>query len=177
LRVILMGKNQWTQYVMLPALLIFAVGCGKSGSANARASAGAMPAAPVTVATAVQQSVPLEVAAIGNVQPYRTVQVKSMVDGQLARVLVEQGQNVRRGELLFQLDKRPFEAAVAQAQGAESGDCDGAEQPGASEPQSGVAEGRRCCAAIGRGAASASKVGCGRSRHGARGPAHRKAQS
>lgn len=98
--------------------LLMLVACGKDNSASANSGPGAMPAAPVTVATAVQQPIPIEVSAIGNVQPYRTVQVKSMVDGQLERVLVEQGQDVHAGQLLFQLDKRPYQAALESAQGA-----------------------------------------------------------
>lgn len=92
--------------------------CSKENSASANSGPAAMPAAPVTVATAVQQPIPIEVSAIGNVQPYRTVQIKSMVDGQLERVLVEQGQDVHAGQLLFQLDKRPYQAALESAQGA-----------------------------------------------------------
>ncbi|HZQ90792.1 MAG TPA: efflux RND transporter periplasmic adaptor subunit [Terriglobales bacterium] len=62
-------------------------------------------------------AVPIEIEAIGNAQPYRSVQVKSMVDGQIVRVLLEQGDDVKAGQLLFQLDKRPFEAALHQAEG------------------------------------------------------------
>jgi membrane fusion protein, multidrug efflux system len=71
----------------------------------------------VTVAVAAQRTVPLTIEAIGNAQPYRTVQLKSMVDGQISRVLLRQGQDVHRGDLLFQLDKRPFQAALDQAVG------------------------------------------------------------
>lgn len=91
--------------------------CSKENSASANSGPGAMPAAPVTVATAIQQPIPIEVTAIGNVQAYNTVQVRSMVDGVLQRVLVKQGEDVRADQLLFQLDKRPFEAALAQAKG------------------------------------------------------------
>lgn len=101
------------------ALIMMLAACSKqeSASANSGPAPNAMPPAPVSVAKAVQEPIPLEVDAIGNVQPYRTVAVKSMVDGQLDRVLVEQGQDVHAGQLLFQLDKRPFQAALEQAQG------------------------------------------------------------
>jgi multidrug efflux system membrane fusion protein len=71
----------------------------------------------VTVTEVTQRAVPVELTAIGNAQPYRTVQLKSMVDGQISRVLLEQGQYVQAGQLLFQLDKRPFQAALDQALG------------------------------------------------------------
>jgi multidrug efflux system membrane fusion protein len=104
------------QRLLAVAVLLFISilsACGKQESASA--NTGAMPAAPVTVANAVQQPIPIELDAIGNVQAYNTVQVRSMVDGILERVLIQQGQDVRAGQLLFQLDKRPFEAALAQA--------------------------------------------------------------
>jgi multidrug efflux system membrane fusion protein len=91
------------------------VACGGKGQQNT--ARPTMPPAPVTVAVAEQASIPVELNAIGNAQAYRTVQVKSMVDGQILRVLFKQGDDVRAGQLLFQLDKRPFQAALAQAQG------------------------------------------------------------
>ena len=90
------------------------VACGNNPKQSARP---AFPAAPVTVAVAEQTAVPVELSAIGNAQAYRAVQVKSMVDGQIQRVLFKQGDDVRAGQLLFQLDKRPFQAALDQAEG------------------------------------------------------------
>jgi multidrug efflux system membrane fusion protein len=73
-------------------------------------------AVPVAVTPALQQSVPVRQQAIGNVEPYATVAVKARVDGQLVAVNFREGQEVRRGELLFRIDARPFEAALKQAQ-------------------------------------------------------------
>ncbi len=104
--------------VALAALAVLA-GCGHA----TQTAAGAAPGHPlgppptVTAATAEQQAIPIEVDAIGNAQPYRTVQLKSMVDGQIDKVLLEQGQDVRAGQLLFEIDKRPFQAALDQAKG------------------------------------------------------------
>lgn len=96
------------------ALLLFLCGCGSKEDASAtKAASPAVPA--VTVALSRQQPVPIEINAIGNAQPYRTVQVKSMVDGQIVRVDFKQGDDVRAGQLLFELDKRPFQAALDQA--------------------------------------------------------------
>jgi membrane fusion protein, multidrug efflux system len=99
------------------ALLLLLCGCGsKDNGSTAKAAAPASAAAPaVTVAMSRQQPVPIEINAIGNAQPYRTVQVKSMVDGQIVRVDFKQGDDVRAGQLLFALDKRPFQAALDQA--------------------------------------------------------------
>jgi membrane fusion protein, multidrug efflux system len=92
------------------------VACGSKGQVASGTEKGPPPAS-VTVSDVTQRAVPIEVHAIGNAQPYRTVQVKSMVDGQIDRVLLQQGQDVRAGQLLFQLDKRPFQAALDQALG------------------------------------------------------------
>jgi len=72
---------------------------------------------PVTVATVVQKTVPVQVRAIGNVQAYATVAVKSQVDGQVERVEFREGQDVRKGQVLFVLDQRSLEAALHQAEG------------------------------------------------------------
>lgn len=73
-------------------------------------------AVPVTVATAVQKDIPVQLRAIGNVEPFSTVSVKSQVVGQLAHVHFVEGQRVDKGALLFTIDPRPFEAAVRQAE-------------------------------------------------------------
>jgi multidrug efflux system membrane fusion protein len=73
-------------------------------------------AVPVTVATVIQKDVPVQLQAIGNVEAYSTVSVKSQVEGQLAHVYFEEGDEVRKGELIFLIDPRPFEASLKQAQ-------------------------------------------------------------
>jgi membrane fusion protein, multidrug efflux system len=74
------------------------------------------PAAPVTVARVQQASVPVELRAIGNVEPLATVAVKSMVGGTVTAVHFREGDDVARGALLFTIDPRPFVAAVNQAE-------------------------------------------------------------
>lgn len=73
-------------------------------------------AAPVSVAAAVQQTVPVRLQAIGNVEAYTSVAVKARVDGQIHDVHFREGQEVRKGEVLFKIDPRPFEAALKQAE-------------------------------------------------------------
>ena len=70
----------------------------------------------MVVASAVQRDVPVQLRAIGNVEPYSTVSVKSQVEGQLAQVHFAEGQRVKKDELLFTIDPRPFEAALRQAE-------------------------------------------------------------
>ena len=71
---------------------------------------------PVEVASVVQKTVPVELRAIANVQAYSTVTVKSKVGGELIGVHFTEGEDVKKGELLFTIDPRPYEAAFKQAE-------------------------------------------------------------
>ena len=74
-------------------------------------------AMPVTVASVIQKTMPVEVSAIGNVEAYSTVSVKALVSGELREVHFQEGQEIRKGDLLFEIDPRPFEAALKRAEG------------------------------------------------------------
>ncbi|MGH8732530.1 MAG: efflux RND transporter periplasmic adaptor subunit, partial [Burkholderiales bacterium] len=74
------------------------------------------PAIPVTVARVEQQTIPVRLQAIGNVEPFATVAVKARVDGQIQEVNFREGQPVKKGEVLFRIDPRPYEAALRQAE-------------------------------------------------------------
>ncbi|MGD1076233.1 MAG: biotin/lipoyl-binding protein, partial [Thermodesulfovibrionales bacterium] len=69
----------------------------------------------VAAATVIQKTVPVQIRAIGNVEAYSTVGVKSQIGGELARVDFREGQDVNKGDLLFVIDPRPYEAALQQA--------------------------------------------------------------
>lgn len=74
------------------------------------------PPAVVTVAEAVARDVPVQLFAIGSVRASATVSIKSQQKGQLQKVGFKEGDDVRAGELIFTIDVRPYEAALAQAQ-------------------------------------------------------------
>ena len=74
------------------------------------------PPVPVIAATAVQKTVPVQLSAIGNVEAYSTVSMKSQIGGVLTRVHFREGQDVNKGDLLFTIDPRPYEAALKQAE-------------------------------------------------------------
>jgi multidrug efflux system membrane fusion protein len=74
------------------------------------------PAVPVTTAPVVVKTVPVRLYAIGNVEPYKTVTVKARVDGQIVSVHFNEGDEVRQGAVLFEIDPRPFAATLKQAQ-------------------------------------------------------------
>lgn len=71
---------------------------------------------PVSIAKAEAQSVPTELRVVGTVEASSIVQVKSQVAGELIKVAFTEGQNVAKGDLLFQIDPRPYEDALRQAQ-------------------------------------------------------------
>jgi membrane fusion protein, multidrug efflux system len=72
------------------------------------------PTVPVTVAPVEQRSVPQEISAIGTVTPIQTVAVRAQVSATLLKVAFQEGDEVQPGQLLFQLDSRPFQAALDQ---------------------------------------------------------------
>ncbi|MBI2838194.1 MAG: efflux RND transporter periplasmic adaptor subunit [Acidobacteria bacterium] len=74
------------------------------------------PEVPVTVAEARKADVPVEIRAIGNVEPLQSVAIRAQVGGELVEVSFEEGQDVIAGEVMFRIDSRPYEAALAQAQ-------------------------------------------------------------
>jgi multidrug efflux system membrane fusion protein len=70
---------------------------------------------PVTLGVVQAKDVPVTVQVIGSVEAYSTVEVRSQVGGELLRVPFSEGQDVHRGDVLFVIDPRPFEAALQQA--------------------------------------------------------------
>jgi len=73
-------------------------------------------AVPVSVTPALQQSVPVRLQAIGNVEAYSTVSVKARVDGQIVALNFKEGQEIKKGDVLFRIDARPYEATLKQAE-------------------------------------------------------------
>ena len=71
---------------------------------------------PVTPGAVTVKDVPVYVRGLGTVQAFNTVQIKSRVDGQITQVMFNEGQEVKEGDPLFQIDPRPFQAVLEQAQ-------------------------------------------------------------
>ena len=71
---------------------------------------------PIRLAVAETRDVPRVLETVGNVEAYSSVQLKSQVAGQIVEVLVRAGEEVNAGDILFRLDPRPFDAAVAEAE-------------------------------------------------------------
>ncbi len=99
------------------ALILVLSGCSNKEQVPSAGGAGGRPAAPVVVASVEQRDIPVQINAIGNVEAYQTVQIRSQVNGQIQKVFFREGEDVRQGRLLFQLDKRPFQADLEKAIG------------------------------------------------------------
>jgi len=120
------------RFVMIPVVLasLLTASCSKGDPTQAAAGAEAGAAGrggrggrgggggPVPVLTdhSVVKAMPVTIPAVGTAEPLVTVQVRAQVTGQLSRVHFAEGQEVRKGDTLFTLDSRPFEAALRQAE-------------------------------------------------------------
>lgn len=91
-------------------------GAAPSAKTSAKAKGKSLPPAPVITAVIGQRDVPIVLEGVGNVQARSTVAIKARVDGQLMEAAVAEGQLVKKGDLLFRLDARPFEAQLRQAE-------------------------------------------------------------
>ena len=89
---------------------------GQGRSVGQAWGAGSRDAIPVLVVTAAQKSVPVQIRAVGNVEAFSTVSIKSQVTGVLMKAHFKEGQNVKQGQLLFTIDPRPLEATLKQAE-------------------------------------------------------------
>ena len=100
----------------VPALLLALIA---GGLAHAQSPSGAVP---VTVATVSRQDVPVLQRAIGTVQAFQSVVIRARVDGTLDRILFTEGQRVKPGDVLAQLDPRPYQAILDQASAKKAAD-------------------------------------------------------
>jgi len=96
--------------IFVPTLL-----CGCAKAKEEKPAVKNRPA-PVTAAKAVEKTVPVEIRAIGNVESYTTVAVKPRVGGMIVRQFIRDGQEVNKGDLLFNIDSRPLEITLKEAQ-------------------------------------------------------------
>ena len=112
-----LGNRGFTQafYALTLMLLILATAWGCSSSEGDKRNSLTR-AVPVIVGSATQKSVPLQLRAIGSVQAFATVSIRSLVGGEIVGVHFAEGQDVRKGDLLFTIDPRSYQATVRQAE-------------------------------------------------------------
>ena len=100
-------------WAVAAALLLAA--CSDNAAGKARVQ---LPPVPVTVGEVLEKTIPVQLTAVGNAMAYTSVGIKSQISGQLVEVRFKEGQDVRKGDLLFVIDPRPFEAALRQTEAA-----------------------------------------------------------
>ncbi|MBI3605962.1 MAG: efflux RND transporter periplasmic adaptor subunit [Nitrospirae bacterium] len=103
---------------LVPIIFLIFSNCSNptTGQPAGKGPKGGTPPVPVVTGRAIQKSVPVEIRAIGNGQAYSVVNVKAQVGGTLTRVSFKEGQFVKKGDLLFTLDSRPFEVQLKQVE-------------------------------------------------------------
>jgi multidrug efflux system membrane fusion protein len=109
-------KVKYMTGIIVGCAMIVTIWIGCSGDTSPAASAKRPAAMPVTVAEVVAKTVPIALQAVGQVEAYATVTIKAQVEGELIGVHLSEGQCVRAGDALFNLDARPFEAQLKQMQ-------------------------------------------------------------
>jgi len=111
------GLHMNPERILKTAVLAAALAAGLLLSGCSEKKQAAVPTrVPVTIADVVQKTVPVQVRVIGNVEPYTTVGVKPQITGEIVGVHFSEGQDVKKGQLLFTFDPRPFEADLLRAQ-------------------------------------------------------------
>jgi membrane fusion protein, multidrug efflux system len=104
------------QSLVLGLLIILAAGL--SGCGEKKDGAHAKGPVPVTVMTVKPQDVPLDIEFVGTTESSHEVEIRSRVEGFLEKRTYEEGGRVRAGQIMFQIDRRPFEASLQQARGS-----------------------------------------------------------
>jgi multidrug efflux system membrane fusion protein len=118
------GRKTWVLVLIVLVVAAVAVGIyfrlqqdkALAAKPTGRNALGGGPV-PVSVATVAQKAMPVYLTGLGSVTPYYSVTIKTRVDGQLMRVNFREGQEVKQGYLLAEIDPKPYQAALDQAKG------------------------------------------------------------
>jgi multidrug efflux system membrane fusion protein len=118
------------QSIWLSTAILVVAACGlawyvlhePAKSEPSQPTAAIVPAVPVTAGLAETKNIPVYLTGLGTVQAFNTVVVKVRVDGQLDKVAFTEGQDVKAGDLLAQIDPRPYQAALDQAKAVKAKD-------------------------------------------------------
>jgi multidrug efflux system membrane fusion protein len=107
----------FTRAILVPLLLACLCGCA-THSDKANKTNRVLPPTPVTVAQAQMRDIPIQVRQIGSVEPVAIIAVKAQISGELNQVFFKEGEEVKKGQELFEIDPRPYKQALDQSQAA-----------------------------------------------------------
>ncbi len=110
---------QWVRrgaYLSLAMALLLIVACSKKVETGGPGAGAPKPATPVHVAAAALETVPVQLRNFGTGEAYSTIQLKSQVSGIITEVMFKEGDVVEKDQVLFTIDKRPFEVALKEAE-------------------------------------------------------------
>src|SRR5256714_13111038 len=111
------GRVRLAVVCLIAAVCALFMSCSGGDAKPQKAQAAAGPrAVSVAVAPVQKQDVPVYLSGLGAVTAFNTANIKSRVDGQIMKVNVREGQNVKQGELLIEIDSRPFQVQLDQVQ-------------------------------------------------------------
>ena len=102
--------------LLLPPLAVCLVISLMTACSDNKKSAPQKPPVPVTTALAVQKTIPMQLHAIGTVEAYVSVEIKAQTSGQVLKVHFREGDDVKKGDLLFTIDPQPLQAALEKAE-------------------------------------------------------------
>src|SRR6202451_4702094 len=105
-----------TRLFVVAAICAFFLGCGGAGDSKHGALAAGLRSVSVATAQVQRQDVPVYLTGLGAVTPFNTANIKSRVDGQIMKVNFTEGQNVKEGDLLIEIDARPYQVQLEQMQ-------------------------------------------------------------
>lgn len=96
---------------LIPLVILLLIGC------HSKITAPPNPSYPVTVTEAVAKPIDLFIEALGHVESITSIAIRSRIEGELTGIYFQQGQEVKKGDLLFTIDPKPYEAALKEARG------------------------------------------------------------
>src|SRR5579864_6385278 len=116
LRVRMVRSSHAIALFVIAAVCASFIGCTSTDAKQQKAQAAAPRAVSVAIAQVQRQDVPVYLSGLGSVTAFNTANIKSRVDGQIMKVNFREGQNVKKGDLLIEIDARPFQAQLDQMQ-------------------------------------------------------------
>src|SRR5579862_3597906 len=117
LRVRMVPLSRALALLTMAAVCAFFIGCSSSADSKQQKAQAAGPhAVSVAVAQVQRQDVPVYLTGLGSVTAFNTANIKSRVDGEIVKVNFREGQNVKKGDLLIEIDARPYEVQLEQMQ-------------------------------------------------------------